>query len=478
MASSNNKKDSQSTTPAIGSLGLSMLLASSGTSIPNVALPELAREFSVSIPEVQWVILAYLLAVTSLIVGAGRLGDALGRRNVLLSGVLLFTVSALLCGIAPNLGFLIASRALQGVGGAVLMALTVATASEIVPERRLGRSMGLLGTMSAVGTAIGPTVGGLLITWGGWRSIFLAMVPIGALLVVLMYRYLPSPGAKTRPDPLQLDLAGTFLLAVALTAYALTMTVGGGQPNLMNGALLVLASASATLFCWNERKVRSPLVPWAALRDADVLANLTMNFLVSCVMMSTLVVGPFYLSHGLKLSVGTVGLVMSVGPITSMLTGIPAGWVVDRRGPSLVMVLGLVELGVGAFVMSWLPPRLGIAGYVIAAVLMSPGYQMFQAANNAGVMNKVNPVQRGVISGMLGLSRNLGLITGTAVMGAVFSNLAYTSQTKAVSIDALERGLRVTFTTAAVLAFLALIIAACLSLRRQAPDDEVRALSG
>src|SRR5205823_10892734 len=142
--------------------------------------------------------------------------------------------------------------------------------------------------------------------------------------------------------------------------------------------------------------------------------------LVSTVMMATLVVGPFYLSRGLRLNEALVGIVMSIGPIVSALSGVPAGRIVDRLGAPLMVVVGLIEITAGSAALSVLPTMFGVAGYVAAIAVLTPGYQLFQAANNTAVMTDVRPDQRGVMSGMLSLSRNLGLITGASVMGAVF----------------------------------------------------------
>src|SRR5215203_6345663 len=175
----------------LAGLSLSMLLSSLSTSIANVGLPTLAQAFTASFQEVQWVVLAYLLAITTLIVSVGRLGDITGRRRLLLAGIFLFTVASVLCGFAPTLWLLIAARAAQGLGAAVMMALTLAFVGEMVPKAKTGSAMGLLGTMSAIGTALGPSLGGILIAGFGWRAIFLVNVPLGILTFVLTYRHLP-----------------------------------------------------------------------------------------------------------------------------------------------------------------------------------------------------------------------------------------------------------------------------------------------
>lgn len=440
---------------ALAGLCLSMLLSSLGISIANVALPTLAQAFDASFQQVQWIVLAYLLAITVLIVSVGRLGDVMGHRRVLLAGITLFTLASVLCGLAPTLWLLIAARAVQGAGAAILMALTVALVRETVPKARTGSAMGLLGTMSAIGTALGPSLGGVLIAGSGWRVIFLVMVPLGILNFLLAHRTLPVQGQRAKIDRNGFDGLGTLLLGLTLAAYALAMTAGRGHFGSLTLALLLAAVLGAGLFVLVEAKVASPLIALAAFRDRALSASLITNVLVSTVMMATLVVGPFYLSQGLGLDAASVGLVMSAGPVISALSGIPAGRSVDRLGAPVMVIVGLVAMAAGSFALSAIPPVFGVAGYIAAIAVLTPGYALFQAANNTAVMMDVEPDRRGAISGLLSLSRNLGLITGASVMGAVF---AFASGTVDLP-EAVTAGMRITFATAAVLIVAALAIA-------------------
>ncbi|HEX2116587.1 MAG TPA: MFS transporter, partial [Alphaproteobacteria bacterium] len=206
---------------ALASLSLSMLLTSLGISIANVALPRLAQAFAASFQDVQWVVLAYLLVITTLAVSVGRLGDTVGRRRLLLAGLVLFTAASAVCGAAPTLWLLIAGRAAQGLGAAIMMVITMALVGETVPKGRTGSAMGLLGTMSAIGTALGPSLGGVLIAGLGWRAIFLVNVPLGILTLVLARRHLPVDRREAKVEGAGLDVAGTLLLALTLAAYAL-----------------------------------------------------------------------------------------------------------------------------------------------------------------------------------------------------------------------------------------------------------------
>jgi EmrB/QacA subfamily drug resistance transporter len=457
------KSDGVPSTPAarwaLAALSLSMLMPALDTGIANVGLPTLSRAFGASFQAVQWVVLAYLLAITTLIVGAGRLGDLLGRRRLLLGGIALFTVASLLCGVAPTLAVLIAARAAQGLGAAIMMALTIALVGESVPKARVGSAMGLLGTMSAIGTSLGPSLGGVLIAGFGWRTIFFVTVPLGIAAWALVRHFVPADRRAPSEARSGYDVRGTLLLALTLGAYALAMTVGKGTFGLRNAALLGLAAVGLERFVRTETRAASPLVRLAIFRDATLGAGLTMGALVSTVMMATLVVGPFYLARALGLGAAHVGLAMSAGPLVAALAGVPAGRLVDRFGAHWTTVVGLAGMALGLTMLVMLPRTLGIVGYVAPIVIVTAHYALFQAANNTAVMTGVPADQRGVVSGLLSLSRNLGLLTGASALGAVFALAAGTSDVATAEPAAVAASMRVTFGVAAVLIIAALTLA-------------------
>jgi EmrB/QacA subfamily drug resistance transporter len=454
----------------LAGLSLTILLSSLGTSIANVGLPTLAAAFDVSFQSVQWVVLAYLLAVTTLIVSVGRLGDLVGRRRLLLAGIALFTMASVLCGIAPTLWWLIAARAVQGLGAAIMMSLAMALVSEAVPKARTGSAMGLLGTMSAIGTALGPSLGGLLIDGAGWRAIFLVKVPLAVLTLLLVRRFLPPDRLRMGAARPGFDSVGTLLLALTLMAYALAVTLGRGSFGALNAALLLAAVAGAALFVFAESRAVSPLVRLRLFRDARLSASFATSALVSTVMMATLVVGPFYLSRALGLNAAIVGLVLSVGPLAAALAGVPAGRMTDHFGGRRMAVAGLIAIATGAAILSLLPATSGVPGYVAPMVVITLGYALFQTANNTTAMANVQQDERGVISGLLNLSRNLGLITGASVMGAVFVFAAGTAGLAAAPPEAVAVGMRITFAVAAMLMLIALVVA--LGADRRTPQNQ------
>jgi len=446
-------------TGLLASLALCVLLPSLGTSSANIALPALVEALGAPMQQVQWVVLAYLLASTGLMVGVGRLADMLGHRRLLLAGVLLFTAASALCGLGAGLWPLVAARAAQGLGAAAMLALATSLVSAAVPKARAGRAMGLLGSMSALGTALGPALGGLLIAALGWRSIFLVNVPLGLLALGLAWRYLPAeravpPGsARPRFATLATLLLAALLLALGLAAYALAMTLGRGSFGALNLALLGAAALVLTLFLLLEAHSATALIPWASLRAPRLRAGLAMTALVSTVMMATLVAGPFYLAQTLGLDMARTGMVMAVGPVVAAFSGVPAGRWVDRLGAARMSIYGLAAMLAGCLALSMVaaaaPLALALAGYLGPIVVITAGYALFQAANNSALMSELAPQQRGVISGLLNLARNLGLITGASALGALFA----------------AAGMRITFVAAAALLLLALLLA---PRRRQA----------
>lgn len=368
-------------------LSLSMLLASLGTSIANIALPRLAEDFSAPFAEVQGIVVSYLAALTISVVVAGRLGDLYGLKRMQLAGLMLFAVASLLSAMAPDLPLLMAARAVQGVGAAFLMTISMALMRETASEARIGRAMGLLGTVSALGTALGPSLGGALIPLAGWRGIFWVQVPLAALALILAIAALPADRARGKARP-------------------------------------------ANMFAVMEKR----LVP-----------NLVVNIVVAAVMMATLVVGPFYLGLALGLKAASVGLVMSVGSVISIVSGVPSGRLVDAWGARAVLSIGLALLAAGAFLLAILPQILDVAGYIAAIIVLTPGYQLFQAANNTAALADVPKERRGMASGLLGLSRNIGLMAGASLMGAVFAYGAGTGDFIHAAPAAISAGMQLTF---------------------------------
>lgn len=446
---------------AAAGLALAVLSASVGTSAANVALPALGQVFTDPAGHEQWVVVAYLLTMTAASVVVGSLGDRFGRKRVLIAGIATFTLGAAIAALSPSLAVLIAARALQGVGAAVMTAMPLALARDLGAERQTGRVMGLLGTTSAVGTALGPVIGGVLIGWFGWSAAFWIMVPLG-VLSLFMTSAIPAPDELGSPRR-RFDLVGSVLLTAGIAAYALAVT--SVTPAWLTVPVWVMAAVLLGGFLEAERRAENPVLPRAALRDRVIGTGMITNILVATVMMATLVVGPYALHNGLGLPLPFVGLVMAVGPVTSAVSGILAGRLVDRTSPAAMITISLTVMTIGAGLLAALPAIWGVAGYVIALLVLTPGYQLFLAANNTHVIGSADGSLRGTIAGALGLSRNLGLITGAAAMGGLYAALAVGhSDAVTGAMDAML----ITFAVASLLAATA-ALTSLLTLHRHNP---------
>lgn len=388
-------------------LGLSMLLASLGTSIANIALPTLAEVFLLPFIQVQAVVIGYLISLTITVVIAGRLGDRYGCKSMLIVGLIIFSLASLLCSIAPSLWILVAARSFQGIGAAFLMTLAMALTRQTVSKSQLGRAMGMLGTISALGTALGPVLGGFLIVVSGSQSIFGLQFILAGIAIILARVLLPNDYIKKQIP--------------ALTSLQ---------------------------------------------TDQNITPNLMVNLLVAAVMMTTLVIGPFYLSLGLNLDQIQVGLIMGIGPVVAILSGIPSGRLVDRWGSRYIVTIGLIFLIIGSSMLAILPKLMGISGYIMPIIILTSGYQLFQAANNTMTLADVPKARQGMVSGLLSLSRNMGLIIGASVMGAIFSFGAGTNQLTQATALAIIDGMQLTFICAGALMVVGLLIS-CVSFRRQ-----------
>lgn len=357
-----------------------------------------------------------------------------------------------------------------------MMVLTMAMVGEAVPKAEAGSAMGLLGMMSAIGTALGPTLGGVLIARFGWPAIFLINVPLGILTLLLAHNCLPHDRNEPKSGRVRFDAMGTFMFILTLAAYALAMTMSRDSFSLTSLILVLIAIVGASLFLLIESRAASPLIRLTMFRNPTLSAGFSMSILVTTVVMATLVVGPFYLAGALLLDAAQIGLVMSAGPVVAALAGAPAGRLADRFGAFRVSIAGLVGMLIGSTTLPLLPTGLGFPGYIAPLMFVTAGYALFQAANNTAVMTSSTAADRGVISGVLNLSRNLGLITGASMMGAVFAFGANTSNILTASPELVVAGMRITFVVAAGLIFVALAIAGAIKSHVGSPfSDEYHA---
>lgn len=461
---------------ALTGIGLGVLMATLDSSIVNISLPTLIEQLHTSLATVQWVVLAYLLVVTALMLGVARLGDMLGKKRLYMAGVVLFTLGSLLCGAAPNVGWLIGFRALQGLGAVMMQALGMAIVTEVFPARERGQALGVVGSIVSFGIASGPVIGGLLIGFVGWRSVFLVNVPVGILTFLVVWRVVPSSQARAGQ---RFDMPGALVLGGTLVAYSLGMTFGQNQgfTSLVTLAMLGAALAGLAGFIAVECRSTQPMVNLGLFRNTLFSLNLLMGVL-TFVVLASLFVLPFFLELVKGLSTQQTGLLVGAVPISMALVAPISGRLSDRYGPRLISVIGLVIM-MGAFWgLSTVAADISIAGYLLRVMPIGVGFGMFQSPNNSAIMGSAPRDQLGVASGLLSLSRTVGQSTGLPLMAALFNALVALqigglpgADLEAVPPEALASGVAGVFRITMFVVLAALMLAAAafwLGLRRRA----------
>ncbi|MDN3580502.1 MFS transporter [Mucilaginibacter flavus] len=408
---------------AIAGISISLFMMNLDTSIVSVGLPTMIKTLKTTFASAQWFVLAYLLVLTALITVAGRIGDIVGKKKLYLAGIAIFTTASLLCGLAGSAALFIAFRALQGLGAALILALSMAIATELTPKKQLGKIMGILSTITALGIASGPTIGGLLLSTFGWQSMFLVNVPFGIVAYLLGYKYVLSPAVK---KTISIDWAGIILLALTLSCYCIgiTMIEKSGFNNPVVLTLLAITVLGLVAFINLQKRIRHPLINIAIFKNRLISKNLVATVLVYTVIITTVILPPFYLLKAANYSLVQVGLIMSFGPLLTVALSIYAGKIADKYGAKRVMFYAVITIAIGCFCMSTITPAANITGYLWRIGIIALGLNFFKTPNNTVVMEVAAADQRGLLSGFLSLSRILGQITGTTVMGVIFAVLS------------------------------------------------------
>jgi len=417
------------------SLGFFMTLLD--LTIVNIAIPNMISKLHASLDDILWVINAYALVLAVLLITAGRLGDRFGQRRVFFAGIALFTLSSAACGLALTPGWLIAFRAVQGLGAALLMPQTLAILTMVFPAERRGAAFGVWGAVAGVATIAGPTLGGLLVTAFDWRYIFFINVPIGAAVLVLTVFFIPDLRTDRRHS---FDVGGVVLATLALLAicYALvegqkynwgTITSFISIPLLFAVGLVLLV-----LFLWLQarRQDGEPLVPFVLFKDRNyALMNLVTAF-IAIGMLGIFLPFSIYLQSVLGFSALKAGLTMAPASLISMFVAPVAGRMSDRIGGKYILLTGLLLFagGMGSIALI-AQPTSAWYDFLLPQVVAGVGIGCTFAPMITVALRNVNPMMAGAASGVFNTTRQVGTVIGTAGVGALLQNrliAGFTSQ--------------------------------------------------
>ncbi|AUX26897.1 multidrug MFS transporter [Sorangium cellulosum] len=463
--SENNKK-----WLVLATIGLSVFMAMIDSSIVNLTLPTFAREMGVSFAAVQWIVLSYMLTVTTLMLSVGRLADIVGKRPMFVVGLAIFTVASGMCAIEVSLAWLIGWRVVQGVGASVVMALGPAILTEVFPPAERGKALGMIGTTVSAGIVLGPTLGGFILGSLGWGWIFLVNVPLGIIGCIVGARTLPAP-VETRGQ--KFDIAGGVTMFGALLSLLLALTLGQrmgfGAPHILGlfAASVVLGAAFVKI----ENSVKQPLVQLPLFNNTIFSVNLVSSFLSFIATAGTLILMPFFLQQVLHYGAERTGLLLSVMPIVIGVVAPIAGTLSDKYGVRPITVAGLGVLLLGYLAVSGLTAQSTTLDYILRFLPVGLGLGLFQSPNNSAIMGSVPREHLGIASGLLAVSRTLGQTSGVAIIGALWSARVATHGGTAEGSAAPEAQVSGLHETALVLAGL-VAVALLLTLRGTRPRRE------
>lgn len=391
--------------------------------VVNIALPTLSEVFSVKLATVEWVAMAYLLTTSTLLLTAGRLSDIKGHKRIYITGFAIFTIASVFCGFAQSVGQLVFFRVVQALGGTCMLATGPAILTDAFPAKMRGRALGTIAISVSLGLTLGPVIGGILLQNFGWRWIFFINLPIGLASIAvstIVLKESKSDGTKA------FDFSGSAIAFATMLALLLALSLGNhwGWNSMPTIGLLSTALALGVLFIVVERKVGEPMLDLSlfanrmfAAANLSALINYTALFAVVFLI-------PFYLKYIFRLNPQQTGMIMTAVPLMSAIVSPVSGTLSDRIGSRSLSSAGLMVIAAGLIGLSFTSPATGVRPVALSLGLVGLGSGLFQSPNTSAVMGSVPSRNRGVAAGMQATMRNVGMVLGIAVAGALVSTLA------------------------------------------------------
>lgn len=418
----------------MAAVGAGVFLATVDGSIINVSLPTLVRALNTQFSHVQWVVLSYLLTVSTSMLSFARLADIWGKKIIYILGFVIFTVGSALCGASFSIWWLIAFRVVQGIGAAMIMGIGAAIVTEAFPPSERGKAMGLIGAIVSIGIIVGPAIGGIIIGTLSWRWIFYVNLPVGIIGTILVRKYVPN----YKPTETQrFDYFGAITLFFSLLSLLLALTFGQQQGfnkpiviSMICTWILLLAS-----FIVIENKKHQPMIDLRMFKNLLFSVNLATGFLSFVALAGVMILIPFYLENILRFDTIHVGLLMGIVPVMLGIISPFSGALSDRAGTRPITIAGLAVLLIGYLIASTLSSDTSVFGYLIRMFAIGLGMGVFISPNNSAIMGVAARSKLGIVSGFMAITRTLGQTVGVALMGAIWA-----SRTLSYAGEAIGRG--------------------------------------
>jgi EmrB/QacA subfamily drug resistance transporter len=402
-------------------IGIGTFMSALDGSVVNTILPVVRASFQSQVATIEWVVVIYLLVVSGLLLTFGRLGDLRGHRSVYLLGYVIFIIGSALCGLAPTAGALVGFRGAQALGAAMLFSNSPAILTKSFPAEQRGQALGLQATMTYLGLTVGPSLGGWLAQVFSWRAVFYINVPVGLLGLLLSWRFVPKDKHEVREE--RFDALGAFLFMAGLVALLLGLDQGQAwgwtSPRilgLMAGSLVLLA-----LFVRQELHDPWPMLDLTLFRQSVFTASVVSAVCNYIALYSVLFLLPFYLIQGRGLNPAQAGLLLTAQPLVMVFAAPVSGTLSDKIGSRLPATLGMLIMAGGLLLLSRLNPNSPDTAIIAGLAVCGLGTGIFVSPNNSALMGSAPKNRQGIASGMLATARNMGMVLGIGMSGAILT---------------------------------------------------------
>lgn len=465
-------------------ISLATFMSSLDGTIVNIALPTISEAFDVSTSTVSWVATIYLLVMAGLVLIVGKVSDIIGFKRIFLSGFVIFTLGSFFCGFLPEImdSFvtLIGSRAFQAIGGAMITAIAPAMVTAFIPMEKKGKAMGIIMTIAALGTAIGPTMGGLLTQYISWHWIFFINVPVGIIALLIGLKVIPGGATGSIRNLSGFDRSGAALIFVGLATLLFAVSEGQelGWTSLPILVTMGIAVVSLGSFVVNELRASEPLLELRLFTKRNFLfTNLTMALLfLSFSGINYLL--PFYLQYVQGYDTSTAGLILTALSVAMMVSGILAGILYNRTGGRPLCIVAAVVLVIGYYLLSRLISTTGTGYIILCLLLIGFGLGLIITPASNMILNSVAKKYQGMVSSLTSLERFAPMTIGIALFNLIFlqgmslvaAHRNVTSETPVnIKMDVLTAGFDIAFFAALVMG-IGILVLAVLSRQEIHPD--------
>jgi EmrB/QacA subfamily drug resistance transporter len=404
-------------------VGVGTFMTALDGSVANIVLPVVSSAFKSDVATVEWVVTIYLLVVSGLLLSFGRLGDMRGHKPVYVFGFVIFVIGSALCGLARTDIALIAFRALQALGGAMLLANSPAILTKNFPPTQRGQALGMQATMTYLGLTVGPSLGGWLTSQYGWCAVFYINVPVGLVALLLSLHFIPRDTIAEQTERFDVAGAATFMAGLIALLLGLNQgeTWGWASPAIL--ALLTVAVVLLVVFVAIERRVSDPMLDLSLFRVRLFSASTASAVLNYVCLYTVLFLLPFYLIRARGLGPAQAGLILTAQPVIMAIVAPLSGTLSDRVGARLFSTAGMVVMAVGLFSLSQLGERSPLGYVALGLATVGLGTGLFVSPNNSALLGAAPLHRRGIASGVLATARNVGMVLGVGLAGAIFTTV-------------------------------------------------------